>query len=72
MPHGCSRCAHSYLPDQHGQIIWDNVPKLAGQQFQRVLTRAAAFELMLRASATSIAIGYGTGGAISLLTSTPK
>ena len=37
------------LLDQHGQIVWDNVPKLAGQQFQRVLTRAAAFELMLRA-----------------------
>ena len=40
---------HRVLLDSRGEIVWDNIPQLAGRQFQRVLTRAYAFELMLRA-----------------------
>ena len=39
---------HRVLLDSRGAIVWDNIPQLAGRQFQRVLTRAYAFELMLR------------------------
>jgi hypothetical protein len=40
---------HRLLIGPANEILWENVPKLAGRQFQRVLTRAYAYELMLRA-----------------------
>ena len=40
---------HRLLVGPANEVLWENVPKLAGRQLQRVLTRAFAYELMLRA-----------------------
>ena len=40
---------HRLLIGPSKEILWANVPKLAGCHFQRVLTRAYAYELLLRA-----------------------
>lgn len=39
---------HRLLIGPRNEILWQNIPKLAGKQLQRVLTRAYAYELFLR------------------------
>jgi hypothetical protein len=39
---------HRLLIGPDGAVVWANIPRVAGKQLQRVLTRAYAFELLLR------------------------